>query len=60
MNDNEKLKYIKELNEKYRANNSNGISSSNINFKIINGRLPILLSAPHAVRQKQKRRNKRC
>ena len=58
MNDNEKLKYIKELNEKYRANNYNGISSSNINFKIIHGRLPILLSAPHAVRQSRNEKTK--
>lgn len=47
----EKLNYILELNEKYRANNCNGILSTDINFKIIDGQLPILLSAPHAVRQ---------
>lgn len=51
MNSNEKLKYIRELNEKYRANNCNGISDTGVNFKIIYGNLPILLSAPHAVRQ---------
>ena len=51
MDNNEKIKYIIKLNEKYRANNCNGISSTGINFKIIDGNLPILLSAPHAVRQ---------
>lgn len=50
MNNVEKLKHIMELNEKYVANNCNGINSD-VNFKIIYGRLPILLSAPHAVKQ---------
>lgn len=51
MNSTEKLNYIIELNKKYRANNCNGISSVGDNFEIIHGKLPILLSAPHAVRQ---------
>ncbi len=51
MDNEEKLKHIVELNKKYRANNCNGIISNGSNFKIIHGKLPILLSAPHAVRQ---------
>lgn len=51
MNKNDTLNYIRELNEKYIANNCNGISNTGKNFKLIHGSLPILLSAPHAVRQ---------
>lgn len=48
----ETLKYINEKNAKYLANNCNGITSdASKNFKILDGKLPILLSAPHAVRQ---------
>ena len=51
MNNDEIIEKIKELNEKYMPNNQNGIKISNINFKIIEGCKPIILSAPHAVRQ---------
>lgn len=51
MEDKEKLEEILQLNEKYVANNFNGIKVNGDNFKFIDGNLPILLSAPHAVRQ---------
>lgn len=51
MNQEEQMEIIFELNQKYKANDSNGIKSNASNFKIINGKLPILLSAPHAVKQ---------
>lgn len=51
MNNDEKLKRIMELNEKYRANHYDGMMKNGNNFEIIHGKLPILLSAPHAVRQ---------
>lgn len=51
MNNDETIKYIKKLNEKYRENNCNGIPSNIFNFEILQGNVPILLSAPHAVRQ---------
>ena len=44
------LNYIYELNQKYMANDGNGIYASGPNYTIINGNIPILLSAPHAVR----------
>ena len=46
-----KIKKIIKLNEKYRENNFNGTQTEENNFKIIEGCIPILLSAPHAVRQ---------
>ena len=46
-----KEKIIFELNQKYKANHSNGIQTDFDNFKIINGKIPILFSAPHAVKQ---------
>ena len=51
MNDKEKLENILKLNEPYIQNNNNGIKTDGHNFKIINGKIPILFSAPHAVRQ---------
>lgn len=51
MNNINTLNYIRELNEKYKANNCNGLPNISTNFKIIHGKSPILLSAPHAVRQ---------
>lgn len=43
---------IEELNEKYKLNNANGFKNNNsTNYTIINGNIPILLSAPHAVKQ---------
>lgn len=47
----DKIKHIIELENKYRNNNYNGVKNGNSNFKIIQGRIPILLSAPHAVNQ---------
>ena len=46
-----KIKEIIKLNQKYRANEFNGVETEESNFKIIQGNVPILLSAPHAVRQ---------
>lgn len=51
MNNKEKMENILKVNELYIQNNHNGIKSDGQNFKIINGKIPILLSAPHAVRQ---------
>lgn len=46
----EVLEKIRNLNKKYEANDSNGLMIGDYNFLIIEGRIPILLSAPHAVR----------
>lgn len=40
-----------ELNKPYELNDNNGIRMGNINYKIIKGINPFILSAPHAVRQ---------
>ena len=48
MNEDEEI--INELQKKYLANDANGISCEGDNFMIIEGKLPILLSAPHAVK----------
>lgn len=40
-----------KMNEKYKVNNCNGLNHGGENFNIIYGNSPILLSAPHAVRQ---------
>lgn len=45
------LQRVSELNQKYEANDFNGISDTELNYKIIIGQVPILLSAPHTVRQ---------
>ena len=37
-------------NQKYEANNYNGVMSKKFNFNTFEGDIPILLSAPHAVR----------
>ncbi len=43
---------VENLNKKYKLNNSNGLSNiSSINYILIYGNIPILLSAPHAVKQ---------
>lgn len=47
----EKIKEILNVNQRYKANNWNGIRENENNFNIIYGKSPILLSAPHAVRQ---------
>ena len=41
---------IIELQKKYLANDANGIACDGDNFIIIEGKVPILLSAPHAVK----------
>lgn len=51
MNNNETLERIRELNKKYAANDYNGILNTGNNTRVIPGNCPILLSAPHAVRQ---------
>jgi hypothetical protein len=46
------LTEIENLNEKYKLNNANGIENINsLNYIFIMGYVPILLSAPHAVKQ---------
>lgn len=45
------IKQIMELEEKYRCNNYNGVEEGKCNYKIIKGTIPIILSAPHAVNQ---------
>ena len=42
---------IKEDNKKYEKNDYNGNMTSTKNYKIIPGKIPILLSAPHSVKQ---------
>lgn len=45
------LKEVIELGERYLANDANGIECDGDNFMIIDGCVPVLLSAPHAVKQ---------
>lgn len=45
------LQRVSELNHKYEANDFNGTKDGEPNYKVIPGRIPILLSAPHTVRQ---------
>ena len=47
---NEDENKINELQKKYLANDANGIECDGDNFMIIEGKVPILLSAPHAVK----------
>ncbi len=42
---------IKEDNKKYEKNDYNGKMTSTKNYKVIQGKIPILLSAPHGVKQ---------
>lgn len=42
---------IYELNKKYEENDFNGVYHGISNLKIINGNIPVLFSAPHAVKQ---------
>lgn len=51
MDKGEQVEAVLRLNQKYKANDSNGIKIDVDHFKIINGKVPILLSAPHAVKQ---------
>lgn len=51
MENEQAIKDILIMNQKYKANNWNGIKEKGDNFKIICGNSPILFSAPHAVRQ---------
>ncbi len=52
------LEKIRKLDEKYKSNNYNGIKNKGNNFKIIEGNKPIILSAPHAVKQIREGRTK--
>ena len=51
MNNEDIIKNIEQLNEKYLKNNLQGTKKEQLYFKIIKGNKPIILSAPHAVRQ---------
>lgn len=42
---------VSVLNEKYEANDYHGIKGEATNYRVILGKVPILVSAPHAVRQ---------
>ena len=42
---------IKEDNKKYEKNDYNGKMTSTKDYKVIQGKIPILLSAPHGVKQ---------
>lgn len=53
-----RIKNIIELEEKYESNQYNGINNGNSNFKIIYGTIPIILSAPHSVNQYREERIK--
>ena len=49
------IKDIRKINEKYVENNCNGsLGDNSNNFMIKSGKIPILISAPHAVRQIRK------
>lgn len=51
MAEDEILQCVSELNRRYEANDFNGIKYSERNYKVVVGQIPILVSAPHAVRQ---------
>jgi len=53
-------KYDKILlsDQKYRENDNNGIKTTDNNFCIINGNIPVLLSAPHSVKTVRENRLK--
>jgi len=42
---------VAKLNEKYEANNYHGVKGKGRNYQVIRGKVPVLLSAPHAVKQ---------
>lgn len=42
---------VMELNEKYEANDYYGLKGEGANYQVILGDVPVLVSAPHAVRQ---------
>lgn len=45
------LNEIIDIDKTYEQNNCNGIKIGECNYKIIEGNIPILLSAPHSVKQ---------
>lgn len=47
---NEIIELLFELNKKYEENDYNGKLEGSINYKIVEGKIPILLSCPHAVK----------
>ena len=44
------LRTIFDLSRQYLDNKGNGTKTDDINYKIISGKIPIILSAPHAVK----------
>ncbi len=48
------------MNRKYEINNFNGLYNGITNLKIVYGNLPILLSAPHSVKQVRNNEMKKC
>lgn len=49
--DGEVLKRVSELNQKYEANDYNGEVAGKQNYQVLPGRIPVVLSAPHTVKQ---------
>lgn len=45
------LKKVLALDQKYQANDYNGTPTQECNYQVITGRVPILFSAPHTVKQ---------
>lgn len=54
------LRTIFDLSRQYWENNGNGITTDDINYKIIKGKIPILLSAPHAVKSYKNGKEKKA
>lgn len=54
------LRTIFDLSRQYLDNNGNGTKTDDINYKIINGKIPIILSAPHAVKSYKSGKEKKA
>lgn len=52
------LRRIMELNRRYEANDCHGERKEGENFEIFRGNLPVIVSAPHAVKQWRNGREK--
>ena len=44
------IEELKELNHPFLKNNKNGVKINNQNYLLKKGKMPIILSAPHAVK----------
>ena len=54
------LRTIFDLSRQYLDNNGNGTKTDDINYKIISGKIPIILSAPHAVKSYKSGKEKKA